>query len=103
MTRQRKPLSPDDRVRLMAELEAPYRGVRKFIYGAVGASGGIGAFVFLFRVLAGRELSESIPNLALQLGILIGAIALIRWESRQGKQDQTRIRTRLEAQEQADR
>lgn len=96
LSRQR---SREDQVRLLAELEAPYRGVRKFIYGAVAVSGGLGAFVFLFRVLAGRELNESIPNLLLQMGVLVGAISLIRLENRWGKRDQTRIRSGLEAQD----
>jgi hypothetical protein len=77
-------LSPDKYARLRAEAAAPYRGLRKFIYGAVGASGGIGAFVFLTQALAGRDLGTALPNLALQVGVLAAAIWLFRWEQRAG-------------------
>lgn len=39
-------LSPEQYARLKAEMAAPYRGLRKFIYIACGASGMIGVFVF---------------------------------------------------------
>jgi len=68
-------LSPEKYARLRAEMAAPYRGLRKFIYVTCGASGGIGAFVFLAKVLAGRDLGTSVPNLAFQVGI----VALMVW------------------------
>lgn len=68
-------LSPEKYARLKAELKAPYRGLRKFIYGAFTASGLIGAFIFLMQILAGREVESAIPNLALQLG-LVGLMVL---------------------------
>jgi Low psii accumulation1 / Rep27 len=75
-------LSKEQYARLKAEIAAPYRGVRQFIYIGVGASSFIGAFVFLFRVLAGRDIDSTLPNLALQLGILALMIFLWRWEKR---------------------
>ncbi len=92
-------LPKEDRIRLMSELEAPYRGVRQFIYVAVGASGALGAFVFFFRVLAARDLAHSVPSLALQLGVLAAAIALFRWEQHLARQQRSQIRTQLEADE----
>jgi hypothetical protein len=61
--------------RLRAEAAAPYRGLRKFIYITFGASGFIGAFIFLTQLLAGREVDSVLPNLALQLGV----VALMVW------------------------
>jgi hypothetical protein len=73
-------LSPEQYARLKAEMATPYRGLRQFIYIGVGASSFIGAFVFFFRVLAGRDIETSLPNLALQLGILALMVVLWRWE-----------------------
>jgi hypothetical protein len=75
-------MSPEKYQRLMAEAKAPYKGLRKFVYGAVGASGAIGAFVFLSQLLAGREVGTAIPNLLLQVGIVALMVFLFRLESR---------------------
>ena len=82
--RDRRPsgMSPEKYQRLMAEAKAPYKGLRKFVYGAVGASGAIGAFVFLSQLLAGREVGAAIPNLFLQVGIVALMVFLFRLESR---------------------
>jgi branched-subunit amino acid ABC-type transport system permease component len=61
--------------RLKAEALAPYRGLRKFIYFAFGASGMIGAFIFFTQLLAGENANEVLPNLALQIGV----VALMVW------------------------
>lgn len=68
-------LSPEKYARLKAEAKAPYRILRQFIYLAVGASGFIGAFVFLAQLAAGQEVATALPNLALQVGI----VALVIW------------------------
>ncbi|NEO97844.1 MAG: DUF3493 domain-containing protein [Symploca sp. SIO2E9] len=68
-------LSPEKYARLKAEAKAPYRGLRKFIYVAFGASGFIGALVFLAQLAAGSEVTTALPNLALQIGV----IALMVW------------------------
>jgi len=68
-------IDPELYQRLVEESKAPYRGLRRFIYGSIGASGLIGAFVFLTRCLAGQNLSRSLPNLGLQVGV----VALMAW------------------------
>ncbi len=88
-------LSKEDRVRLMSELTNPYRGIRQLIYIAAGSSAGIGGFVFLFRALAGRDLSVTLPSLALQLGVLAAMIALFRWERRAEASKRQQLRDRL--------
>ncbi|TFI54729.1 DUF3493 domain-containing protein [Mastigocladus laminosus UU774] len=81
-------VNPEQYARLKAEIAAPYRNIRKFIYIAGGASGFIGAFIFFFQVLAGRNLETALPNFALQLGVITVAVFLWRWESRgKGKGD----------------
>ncbi len=65
------PNSKNDRYAyLRQEAQAPYRGLRRFIYVGCAASGGLGAFVFFFQTLAGRNLDQALPNLALQVGIV---------------------------------
>ena len=78
-SRPRPKLDPEQYARLKAEAKAPYRGLRKFIYVAFGASGFIGALVFLSQLAAGRNISSALPNFALQIGI----VALMVWLFRQ--------------------
>ncbi|NJK61380.1 MAG: DUF3493 domain-containing protein [Synechococcaceae cyanobacterium SM2_3_1] len=92
----RRPLSSADRVRLTSELAAPYRGLRKFVYLAVGTSCGLGAFVFGMRALAGRDLETTLPNLALQVGILALAVFLFRIEGKAQDKVRDRVRKRLD-------
>ncbi|MBD2294807.1 DUF3493 domain-containing protein [Anabaena sphaerica FACHB-251] len=73
-------VDPNLKNRLKAEIAAPYRGLRQFIYIGVGASGFIGAFVFFFQLLAGRNIDSTLPNFALQLGIVALMVFLWRWE-----------------------
>lgn len=63
-------MSAERYARLKAEVAAPYRGLRKFIYGVCAASGLIGAIVFLAQLAAGREVGTALPNLALQIGVV---------------------------------
>ena len=69
-------LSPEKYARLQAEAKAPYRGFRRFIYLAFAASGGLGAFIFLLKAIAGQNLGQTLPNLALQLGLIAGVVWL---------------------------
>ncbi|WP_193197808.1 DUF3493 domain-containing protein [Nostoc sp. MG11] len=73
-------LNPEQYARLKAEMATPYRGLRQFIYIAFGASGLLGAFIFFFRLLAGRDIDNALPNLALQVGIVALMVFLWRWE-----------------------
>ena len=73
-------ISPEKYARLRAEAKAPYKGFRKVFYLVGGASGLIGAFIFLLRIAAGTDVSQNLPNLAIQLGVIGIAIALWRWD-----------------------
>ena len=68
-------LSPERYAKLKAEAKAPYRVLRQFIYLAFGASGFIGAFVFLAQLAAGNDVATALPNFALQIGV----VALMVW------------------------
>jgi hypothetical protein len=76
-------MSAEKYARLKAEAKAPYKGLRKFIYGTVGASGAIGAFVFLSQLLAGRQVNQALPNFLLQIGVVALVIVLFRLENRE--------------------
>lgn len=78
-----KGMTPEKYQRLLAEAKAPYKGLRKFIYGTFAASGAIGAFIFLSQVLAGRDVGAALPNLLLQIGVVALMVFLFRLESRQ--------------------
>jgi hypothetical protein len=75
-------LSPEKYARLKAEAKAPYRGLRQFIYVAFGASGFIGALVFLAQLAAGNEVVTALPNLGLQIGIVALMVWLFRLEQK---------------------
>jgi len=81
-------LSPEKYARLKAEAKAPYRGLRQFIYVAFGASGLIGAFIFLTQLLAGREVNAAFPNFALQVGVVALMVWLYRLEQKGRRKDE---------------
>jgi hypothetical protein len=68
--------------RLKAEAKAPYRGLRKFIYVAFGASGLIGAVVFLAQLAAGQQVTTALPNLGVQVGVVALMVWLFRLEQK---------------------
>jgi len=66
---------PEKYAWLKAKAVAPYRELRQFVYIAFAASGAIGAFIFLVQLIAGRDVSDALPNFALQVGV----VALMVW------------------------
>ncbi len=73
------PKKPQDYEKLKAELKAPFLGLRRFIYLSCGASGAIGAYIFLTQLLAGRgETGTTLSNLAVQMGVIGLMILLYR-------------------------
>ena len=78
----RQQLSREKYARLKAEAQAPYRGLRKFIYLAFGASGFVGALIFLAQLAAGRDITSTLPNFALQIGVVALMVWLFRWEKK---------------------
>ncbi len=72
--------------RLVQETQTPFKGFRKVIYGAVGASGLLGAFVFLTQLIARKDVETALPNLAVQMGV-IGIAVFLFWLESRGKRD----------------
>ncbi|MDB9314792.1 DUF3493 domain-containing protein [Spirulina sp. CS-785/01] len=70
-----KKLGPEKYAKLKEEARNPYRGLRRFAYFTFGASGLIGAVIFLAQIAAGRNVSNALPNFALQVGV----VALMVW------------------------
>ncbi|AFY79014.1 MAG: DUF3493 domain-containing protein [Hydrococcus sp. C42_A2020_068] len=79
-TNSLKQRDPQKYARLMAEAQAPYKGLRAFIYLAFGSSGLIGALVFLAQLAAGKDVTSALPNFALQVGLVALMVWLFRWE-----------------------
>ena len=77
-----KETDPEAYARLKAEAMAPYRGLRKFIYVAFGASGFIGGFIFFTQLIAGQNVAEILPNFALQVGVVALMVFLFRLENK---------------------
>jgi len=74
-------ISPEKYARLKAEAQAPYKGLRKFIYLGLGASGLIGAMIYFLQLLAGRGSITGLSNFALQVAVVALMIWLFRRES----------------------
>jgi hypothetical protein len=85
----------DKYAHLKAEAIAPYRRVRQFFYLAFALSGGIGGLVFFAKLLAGRDLETTLPNLALQAGV----VALMIFLYQRDQRSQERLIDRLKAKE----
>jgi hypothetical protein len=79
---KKRQINPEQYARLKAEIAAPYRGLRQFVYVACGASGFIGAIVFLAQLAAGREVASALPNFALQIGVVALMVWLFRLEQK---------------------
>jgi hypothetical protein len=73
-----RPKTPQDYEKLKAELKAPFLGVRRFVYLACGASGSVGAYIFVTQLLAGRGETNTLNNLAVQMGVIGLMILLYR-------------------------
>ncbi|MEN9215028.1 MAG: DUF3493 domain-containing protein [Gloeomargarita sp. DG02_4_bins_56] len=79
-------------LRLQAEAQAPYRGLRQFIYVAFALSGLAGAFIFATDLLAGEGNLRTGLNLLLQLGLVGAMVWLWRWEQRVGQRQREQLR-----------
>lgn len=80
------------RTRLREETEAPFRKARMFVYGGSAISAGVGAFIATLRVIAAlvgvsgtQPLSETVPNVAVNLGVIGLCALLLRFETKAGE------------------
>nr|WP_159098328.1 MULTISPECIES: DUF3493 domain-containing protein [unclassified Synechococcus] len=63
-------MDPELKARLLQEARTPWRSLRRLLWVALFASGGLGLFVMTFKVTAGDTVVLS------DLGIQIGAVVL---------------------------
>jgi Low psii accumulation1 / Rep27 len=86
-------IHPELYAQLRAEAQSPYRGLRQFVYFGCGASGLLGAVIFLAQLLAGREVDSALPNFALQIGVVALMVWLFRLEQRANRKsvDQNKL------------
>lgn len=82
---QNKRFTNEQYDRLKAEAAAPYRGLRRFIYIAFGASGFVGALIFLAQLAAGNQADAPLANLALQVGVVALMVFLFRLDKESPK------------------
>jgi hypothetical protein len=71
-------IDPELWTRLQAEAKSPFRGLRQFVYVSCAISGAVGGVVFFFKLLAGRDLAATIPNLAIQVGVVAVMVWLLK-------------------------
>ena len=62
-------LDPALRERLLEESRTPWRGLRRLLWLALFASGGLGLFVMTFRLSAGDQVVVS--DLTIQVGAVV--------------------------------
>lgn len=78
-SRPLRPLDPELRARLLQEVQAPWRGLRRALWFALGASAAIGLATMALRVSAGAELGSG--DLVIQLGALL-LFGTLLWRDR---------------------
>ncbi|XP_050363360.1 protein LOW PSII ACCUMULATION 1, chloroplastic [Argentina anserina] len=85
-------------LKLISEVQAPFRGVRRFFYVAFSAAAGISTFFTvprLFRALAGGDgppdLLETAGNVAINVGGFIVLVALFFWENKKEEEQLAQI------------
>ncbi|WP_071515359.1 DUF3493 domain-containing protein [Geitlerinema sp. PCC 9228] len=85
---RRQQFPPEQYAQLRAELKAPYRGLRQFVYVTFAASGLLGAFIFLAKFAQGEAVSSVLPNFALQVGVVALMVWLFRLEQKKQKKQE---------------
>uniref|UniRef100_A0A7N0TUM1 Protein LOW PSII ACCUMULATION 1, chloroplastic n=1 Tax=Kalanchoe fedtschenkoi TaxID=63787 RepID=A0A7N0TUM1_KALFE len=85
-------------LKLISEVQAPFRGVRRFFYVAFSAAAGISTFFTvprLFRAIQGGEgapdVWETAGNVAVNVGGLVVLIALFLWDNKKEEEQLAQI------------
>ncbi|KAM1169596.1 hypothetical protein ACFX19_031896 [Malus domestica] len=85
-------------LKLISEVQAPFRGIRRFFYVAFSAAAGISTFFTvprLFRAFQGGDdapdLWETAGNVAVNVGGLIVLVALFLWENKREEEQLSQI------------
>ncbi|MCT0217907.1 DUF3493 domain-containing protein [Synechococcus sp. CS-1329] len=72
-------LDPELRERLLAEAKAPWKGLRRALWFALTASGGIGLATMAMRLSSGSEVTSG--DLLIQVSAFLG-FGLLLWRDR---------------------
>ncbi|KAL6208441.1 hypothetical protein ACLB2K_019390 [Fragaria x ananassa] len=85
-------------LKLISEVQAPFRGVRRFFYVAFSAAAGISTFFTvprLFRAISGGDgapdLLETAGNVAINVGGFTVLVALFLWENKKEEEQLAQI------------
>ncbi|KAL5795578.1 hypothetical protein ACOSQ2_000398 [Xanthoceras sorbifolium] len=85
-------------LKLISEVQAPFRGVRKFFYVAFSAAAGISLFFTiprLFRAIGGGDdapdLLETAQNVGINIGGIVVLVALFFWDNKQEEEQLAQI------------
>eukprot|EP00283_Hemiselmis_rufescens_P008056 CAMPEP_0173421642 /NCGR_PEP_ID=MMETSP1357-20121228/2680_1 /TAXON_ID=77926 /ORGANISM="Hemiselmis rufescens, Strain PCC563" /LENGTH=308 /DNA_ID=CAMNT_0014384583 /DNA_START=241 /DNA_END=1167 /DNA_ORIENTATION=- len=87
-----KGISGDLRNKLLEEQSNPFRKFRQFFYLAAAGSASIGGFIAASRVVAAltgvpgvQPLEETVPNVAIDFGVVAAGVGLWIWEDKRGQ------------------
>ncbi|KAL5228263.1 hypothetical protein ABZP36_016528 [Zizania latifolia] len=85
-------------LKLISEVQAPFRGVRRFFYVALTAAAGISTFFTIPRLIlavqggdGAPDLLETAGNAAINIGGIVVLVALFFWENKKEEQQITQI------------
>ncbi|KAG8052308.1 hypothetical protein GUJ93_ZPchr0001g32513 [Zizania palustris] len=85
-------------LKLISEVQAPFRGVRRFFYVALTAAAGISTFFTIPRLIlavqggdGAPDLLETAGNAAINIGGVVVLVALFFWENKKEEQQITQI------------
>lgn len=85
-------------LKLISEVQAPFRGVRRFFYVALTAAAGISLFFTaprLFRAIGGGDgapdLLETVENVAINIGGIVVFVALFFWDNKKEEEQIAQI------------
>ena len=93
------PVSSELRFKLLEEQASPFRRFRQFFYSAAAGSASIGTFIAGTRVIAGlkgisgvQPLEETIPNTAINAGVVVVAGALWYFDEKRGQESLSELK-----------
>ncbi|CAL4950066.1 unnamed protein product [Urochloa decumbens] len=85
-------------LKLISEVQAPFRGVRRFFYVALTAAAGISTFFTIPRLIlavkggdGAPDLLETAGNAAINIGGIVVLVALYFWENKREEKQITQI------------
>jgi hypothetical protein len=70
-----RPLDPAVQTRLLRELQTPWRGLRRALWMALGASGGVGLAAMALRLASGQAVAS--VDLLIQIAALVLFVGLL--------------------------